>query len=336
MKRFSVPGFLLLFFPLLLTAQQAEVKNLVFEGAGIRGLAYAGALKSLEEQSIIEGVEKVGGTSAGATAALMISLGYNSEELFTILSEAKFHKFNEGRFIFFGGIHRLKKKFGWYRTERIEDWLGELIAQKTNNPDITFAQLAAQGYKDLYATATCLNQQKLLVFSKETYPDMKVKDAVLISMLVPFYFQAAFIDEQGKVYDKPAEGLDVVVDGGIIGNFPIHIFDEVYIDKDGVEQRTANPNTLGIRIEDPSQIEADQREKELVEMEIESFKDYGRAFYILVIESLNRAQLTPEDWARTVSISSEGVGPKIRRLSVEERMLLLDSGERFTRGYFVK
>jgi NTE family protein len=87
--------------------------------------------------------------------------------------------------------------------------------------------LHAKGFKDLYITGTCLNKQQLIVFSYETYPKMKVKDAVRISASIPLYFEAVFIDKDGKVISHPKrkEGLDIMVDGGFTGNFPIRMFD---------------------------------------------------------------------------------------------------------------
>lgn len=38
---------------------QNTIKNLVFEGAGIRGIAYAGAIETLEKKLLINGIEKV-------------------------------------------------------------------------------------------------------------------------------------------------------------------------------------------------------------------------------------------------------------------------------------
>ena len=50
---------------------QNTIKNLVFEGAGVRGIAYAGAIMELENNKLISQIEKVGGTSAGAITAMM-------------------------------------------------------------------------------------------------------------------------------------------------------------------------------------------------------------------------------------------------------------------------
>ena len=327
---------LFIFFPIFLFGQKNEIKNLVFEGAGIRGLAYAGALESLEEQNLIPQIEKVGGTSAGAITAMMIALGYNSEDLALILSETKFHKFNDGRFFFFGGIHRIRKNYGWYRGNKFLKWVENLIEQKTNNKDITFQELHQRGFKDLYVVGTCLTQQKMLTFSRITYPNMKVKDAIRISMSIPLYFQAVFIDQEGNVFSKQNknQNLDVVVDGGIIGNFPIEIFDSIQVDDNGLEHRIPNPHTLGIRIDSKEQIEHDHISKELIPLKINNLKDYINAFYLFTLENLNRNTLTPEDWKRSISISSEGIGPKIKRLSAKQRQTLLNSGAKYTWEYF--
>jgi len=202
--------------------------------------------------------------------------------------------------------------------------------------DITFLGLSELGYKDFYAVGTCLNQQKMIVFSKETYPNMKIKDAIRISMSIPLYFQAVFINQEGQVFPKQnKEGsLDVVVDGGIIGNFPIEIFDSFVKNKDGSQSRIPNPYTLGIRIDSKEQIEHDHISKELIPLKINNLKDYINAFYLFTLENLNRNTLTTEDWNRSISISSEGIGPKIKRLSSEQKQTLLDSGTKYTEEFF--
>ena len=50
-------------------AQKPVIKNLVFEGAGMRGIAYCGVLEELETQGLVKDVEKVAGTSAGGERA---------------------------------------------------------------------------------------------------------------------------------------------------------------------------------------------------------------------------------------------------------------------------
>jgi len=310
-------------------SQNKEIKNLVFEGAGIRGIAYAGVLKSLEEHKLSENIEKVGGTSAGAIFSLLYALGYTSDEMVDIISNTKFRKFNDGKFIFIGGFFRTKDKYGWYRGNKFKDWLGDLIEEKTGNSDITFEDLHNKGFKDLYVTATCLNKQKMIVLSYETYPKMKVKDAVRISMSIPLYYQAVFVDSIGNTYSKQNKenSLDIMVDGGIIGNFPIQIFDTYETTSDNKEIRIPNFETIGVRIDSESQIKEDKNSRELATYDITNFRDYVSALYIIVIENLNRNYLTDEDWTRTISVSSIGISPKVKKLSKEQKELLINSGK---------
>lgn len=320
---------------LSLTAQH-PYRNLVFEGAGIRGIAYSGAIKQLEEKGVMEHIEKAGGTSAGAITALMVSLGYRSTEIYELISATKFHRFNKGGFWVFGGLHRMNKRFGWYKGRKFEQWLEAVIEAKTGDPDITFQGLVDEGFLELYVTATCLNRQEMLVFSQAAYPAMKVKDAVRVSMSIPLYFEANFIDREGRMYknlsDKP--GLDVVVDGGIIGNYPIALFDNYVEDSSGQAQRLPNYQTLGVRIDSDEQIAHDKDGLGLAALEINDFKSYIEAFYVLVLEQMNRSSLTEADWERTISVSSVGISPRIKRMKPEEKQRLMRSGEQAVMDFF--
>lgn len=149
---------------------QPIIKNLVFEGAGVRGIAYAGAIKTLENKNLMDSIQKVGGTSAGAITAMLVSLGYNSTEIGQIICQTKLNKFNDGKYLFVGGIYRLNKRFGWYRAKRFDKWLSKIIEDKTANPNITFKELSERNFKELYVTATCLNKQKEVILEKSNTP----------------------------------------------------------------------------------------------------------------------------------------------------------------------
>jgi NTE family protein len=309
-------------------------RNLVFEGAGIRGVAYAGAIAELEKQNILPCIERIGGTSAGAIAALAVALGYTSAEIENLIYNTRLQKFNDGRFLFVGGIARINRNFGWYRGVAFTKWIETIIAARTGNTEITFRELHEQGFPDLFITGTSLNRQQLIVFSHKHYPNMKIKDAVRISMSIPLYFEAVCIDSSGHVLKnkEKKKAFDVMVDGGFTGNFPIFIFDDVPAGQDKTA-RTCNPYTLGLRIDTPGQIMYDSLNQGLAPIEINNFQNYIGAFYSYVIENLNRANLTPEDWQRTVSISSGNIGARIRKLSIAEKDLLIRNGQEAMKQY---
>jgi NTE family protein len=310
----------------LLSQPKPVIKNLVFEGAGLRGIAYSGAISEMESRNMLDSIEKVGGTSSGAIVALAVSLGYSGKEIQDIIARTNFKKFNDGRYFFIGGINRMNKYFGWYRGRRFETWLEKIICKKTGNADITFAELYEKKYKALYITGTCLNKQQLVIFSHETYPNMKIKDAVRISVSIPLYFEAVFIDKEGKIiyHPKQRQGLDIMVDGGITGNFPIRMFDTL--------SRT-NFSTLGFRIDSEEQIKNDREGKSIAALPTDNLKQYMYAFYNIMIENLNRQPLTKDDWKRTISVSDGAVRPKIRKLSATEINILIESGKQAIKTY---
>ncbi|MFN5169831.1 MAG: patatin-like phospholipase family protein [Cyclobacteriaceae bacterium] len=307
--------------------KRPPIENLVMEGAGVRGIAYVGAIQQLQEQGNLSQLKRLGGTSAGAIAALLVSLGYTADEMELIISETRVQQFNDGQYFFVGGLYRMNKYYGWYRNEAVNEWLGELIAQKTGNSNLTFQQLHDLGYRDLYVTGTSINNQRTLIFSHETYPDMRVRDAVNISMNVPLYFQAIWINDCGVVLDPMhATGtFDIVVDGGVAANFPIDLFDEYTIER-GKPVRCANPHTLGLRIDTAEQIEKDRTRLGLAPVPVKKLKHFINGFYVYSIESLNRPNLTEEDWQRTISISSADIQPRIRKMKTAEKELLLHNG----------
>jgi NTE family protein len=325
MKQITLISFFTFFQIIAFAQTQPVIKNLVFEAAGIRGIAYCGAIKEMESRQLLNNVEKVAGTSSGAIMALAVSLGYSGADIENLIGNTNFKKFNDGNFLFVGGISRVKKYFGWYRGKKLEKWLGEMIERKTGNADITFEQLHEKGFKDLYVTGTCLNKQRSVIFSYESHPNMKVRDAVRISTAIPLYFESVFMDSVGNVFTHPKEkhGLDVMVDGGFLENFPIHIFDS----------KRTDSFTIGFRIDPDAQIENDRENQILADMPTDNLKDYMLAFYNIVIENLNRQRLTKADWERTVSISDGNIAPKIRKLSRDEINTLIGNGRNAVKKY---
>jgi NTE family protein len=326
---------LLLFcFAVLGTGAAAQApENLVFEGAGIRGIAYSGAIAGLEQHGVLKNIKRVGGTSAGAITALLLCLNYSATEIEQIIAHTRFQRFNSGRFFVAGGLYRLQKHFGWYRTAKFERWLDALIAAKTGNAAVTFAQLKQQGYKALYVTGTDLTSQKAVVFSHETFPDMRVRDAVRISMSIPLYFEAAFLKADGTLvrHPKKQQGLRVLVDGGFVMNFPIKLFDSTrYTDSTAHNIFFVNNRTIGFRIDSDAQRANDSMGASLAPLPVTTLKQYLTAFYTIIIENLNRQTLTKEDWQRTVSISDGSIGPRIRRLRAAEVQALVENGRHAT------
>jgi predicted acylesterase/phospholipase RssA len=95
--------------------------NLIFQGGGVKGIAYAGVLQSLPSECEIRGV---GGTSAGALVAALVAIGKRGNKLQDVLKDPKLFKLLEKaeaeRF------ERLKSLFSKTRLEQYRKAAEEL------------------------------------------------------------------------------------------------------------------------------------------------------------------------------------------------------------------
>ena len=341
---------LLRFTCLLLLALPARAqpprpyRNLVLEGGGIRGIAYGGALQVLEQQGVLAHITRVGGTSAGAIQAALLAVGYPADEIIAVVNNTPMQRLNDGRFLFVGGSTRLLKQYGWYRGDQFTRYLCELIGRKTQRPDLTLGELHALAqqqpgrFRDLYTTGTNLTRQRAETFSYETHPDLRVADAVRISMSIPLYFRAVLLDLQGHVVTRPAPGqpVEVLVDGGLLANYPLGLFDHPRY-RPASSRTGPNPETLGLRLDRAEQIALDTvatGRQALAPYEIHDFPSYVGALYTLALETLNPTQ--PTDWPRTISINTLGFSPKVKHISLAQKQQLVESGRRGAQAFLAR
>jgi NTE family protein len=311
-----------------------RITNLVFEGAGIRGIAYCGALQTLDSLQMLTDITHVAGTSSGAITACLLSVGYSPKEIQSQIGKLDFSDFNDGGWFFIGGLHRLNRKLGWFKGKKLKQWLEERIEEKTANGTLTFqqldslAQIDPRRYKTLVVMATCLSHQETMEFSARTFPNMEIADAVRASLAIPLYYEPLIVDSKGKPVNKKTMTTDdhLCVDGGFTANFPIAVFDRP-------EFKSTPTQTLGLRIDSDQQIENDGQNHNLISFDIQSLPDFSHALYYIIKETMNRYTLTEEDWKRTISISDCSIRPKVKKMSDAEVNQLMQAGSRGVRQY---
>lgn len=185
-----------------------KINTIVLSGGGIKGLFYIGVLKRLEELNIIDNIKTFAGSSIGSIFALLFSISYKSfelEELFCLLNLSKLKNLNTSVFFSYFGLDDGRKIY----------WLLEkLLYGKNLNKNITFKELFDITKKELIITGVCLNDKSCHYFSHMTHPEMSVILAVRISISMPFYFVPILYNDK------------LWVDGGIMDNYPIHLFNE--------------------------------------------------------------------------------------------------------------
>jgi NTE family protein len=205
--------------------------NLVFEGGGVKGIAYAGALQVLTDCGIMPQIKQVAGTSAGAITATMVALGYTASEIKSIIMDMDFKTFEDG-----WDPLRLPTEYGLYKGNTFLVWIQKMITARAHKgPNTTFADLYDQNGIGLFVFATDLNMYELKQFSHIDTPDIPIAEAVRASMSIPMFFKA-------WKFSNNLPDNHIYVDGGVVLNYPLTVFD--------TPQNPDNPQTMGFYLYD--------------------------------------------------------------------------------------
>ncbi len=147
----------------------------LFGGGAIRGMAYIGTIRALEELGVEYDI--IAGSSVGAIIAALIACGYKSYELENLFMKVNFDLFKD--------IHLgLGKAFAISKGEIFQDWLNELLSNKVVNvgrKNVSFKDIE----KKLVIITTDLTKFEPQEFSDSETPDFEIAQAIKISSSMP-------------------------------------------------------------------------------------------------------------------------------------------------------
>lgn len=188
------------------------IKNLVISGGGVKIIASLGVIKYLKENDLLKSIKNYYGTSAGSIICLMLTLGFELEEMIKFIENFDLDKLiivnTENLFTTFNvcentKIEKVIKLFLNFKLNNQND------IKKINYENITMKELYNKTNKYLSITSTCLTTQEAVYISHDTFPNIPVWKAILMSCSIPLIFKP--IEWEDKLY----------VDGGLIDNFPL-------------------------------------------------------------------------------------------------------------------
>lgn len=144
-------------------------------GGAIRGMAYIGTFRALEELNIEYDI--IGGSSVGSIMATLLACGYKSYELENIFMKVNFDLFKD--------IHLgIGKDFALSKGEIFQDWLNELLLKKMTNVKGR-KPLFKDLDKKLVIITTDIKNFRTQEFSVDVTPDFEIAQAIKISSTMP-------------------------------------------------------------------------------------------------------------------------------------------------------
>ena len=289
----------------------------VFEGGGVKGIGLVGAVAVMEER----GYQwmNLAGTSAGAIVASLLAAGYTGSELAGILTGLDYLEFKDttcfGRLPVAGPVGRLLLNKGIYRGRFFEDWLGDLLGKKGVT---TFGDLATEDFGGdpryrfkLNVIVSDITRGRLLVLPQDIAgygirpEDLGVAQAVRMSMSIPFFYEPVTLKS------KDDGCTSYLVDGGLLSNFPVWLFDS----QDAIP---AWP-TFGFKLVEP---------EEGKPREIEGPVALLNALFATMMEAHDARYIREENFVRTVPVPTLGIKTTEFDITPERSHALYQSGRR--------
>ncbi len=121
-------------------------------------------------------------------------------------------------------LFSLLEKGGPFAGDRMRSWLGaKLEARHRGMGTATFADFARVTGRDLSITVSDTTSGEMLVLNARTAPACPVVWAVRASMSIPLVFQEVVWERGWGAYRGRDLTGHVLIDGGVLSNFPIHL-----------------------------------------------------------------------------------------------------------------
>ncbi len=152
----------------------------LFGGGAIRGAAYVGTMRAMEELGI--NPQTLAGSSVGSVIAGLMAVGYTADEAYDVFIQFNFEIFRDVQL-------SLGPKFALSKGELFLEWIRDLIEQKFygenykkgSHKAVTFKDIE----KDLIIITTDLSSFECKEFSRYETPDFEIAAAIRISCGMP-------------------------------------------------------------------------------------------------------------------------------------------------------
>lgn len=299
-----------------------EKTKFCFEGGGVLGMAYAGCLIRLRELGgLSQSITHCVGSSVGSIASIALSCGATPEYIKGKIIGMDLLRFKDG-----GGpirrAFRLIFRYGSYKGDEVERFIGEILNDLTGNSDITFLEAYQRFGTVLTITYLSARHKKTKYANHLLTPTMQIKVAARWSSTIPLFFQASRkYTLHSCLFKKSAQRQvleDLIVDGGVTDNFPLHVLREQGCDPSKV---------LGFKLFNTGQNRHDQPDVEDVDYGLpKNVVDYVFRLVEIIREQALRYHVQDEDWKLTCKINVGNIKTTDFQISAQDKQWLYESG----------
>ena len=297
--------------------------DLVFEGGGVKGIGLVSTFSVLEGRGYEP--QNMAGTSAGAIVAALIAAGYGAGELKEIIANLDYDQFKDEAIedrLPMGKTLSILKDLGIYEGEAFEEWMRGLLEARDVRTfgDLVRREDAELKYRyKLQVIASDVTERRLLVLPRDAPSlgiaqpdDLDVARAVRMSMSIPIFFEPV------RVTNRRTNREHLIVDGGMLSNFPVWLFDaeEPQWPTIGLKLTRRQGKPIGEELAEP-----------VPRGGVTQVIGYLRSLVDTMMAAHDRLYVEQHDFdQRTIGIDPLGVGTTEFDLSPGRALELFDSG----------
>lgn len=304
----------------LRTAMSGPV-DLVLQGGGIKAIGLAGAMDALAERGIF--IHRIAGASGGAIVAGLTAAGYSPSDLRQIIETEPFLELLDTRWYttlpLVGKPLAILWRMGMHPGMRLQARLAELLEAKGV---LRFGDLRdGEDYYPLQVVVSDITARRLLLFPRDAALFGIEPDSLGVALALRMSASIPVVYEPVRLKHTTERTEHLLVDGGMLSNFPIWVF-ETTLDPDvpviGLRLVDDQPgDSLSQRL--PGPVFTRTRLGQLI--------DYVESLARTMMEAHDRRYLDVADIDRTVQVPTLGVGTTEFDLSARRIEELYQAGK---------
>lgn len=157
--------------------------NLILCGGGSKVFSTVGSLRVLQKKKLLASIKEFIGCSGGNIANLVLILGANIYESYT-LSVSLYHNFFRDENTIINLINHCGLTQATYMRKSLED----IIEKYSGIRNITFKQLSKKYKKNMTCVVTNIDTMKVNYLNNQYCPNFIVSDAIMASCSLPVIF----------------------------------------------------------------------------------------------------------------------------------------------------
>lgn len=256
------------------------IEELCISGGSQRGICYLGALMELEKLGYLDKkkLKKVIGVSIGSFILAIYLLNDSLNDILKMVINSDISSFADLKIT----------NFSLLNSNNFKNWVHETIG------DITLIELYEKTKVHLIIVQACLDEG-LIHMDHLSHPNVKLYEALIASMSLPFIFEPYEID--GKKY----------VDGGVLENFPLY---KLNADSYGIKLKSNNKNN-----------------------DIITTLDYIKKLFELVYKHINEYKKPISK--NIIEIDTSDFNHTDFMINIDEKITLFKRGEEAVRMFFL-